>query len=152
MCMAEVQLVIFTLGKEEYAVEIMRVKEIVPYKEPVKIPNTPRFIEGVINLRGEIIPIISLKKRFNLVDDLINEQTRVIVVNVEGKQVGFIVDDASEVLTMHDDQIDIAPEIITGIDRNYIAGIGKLEDRILILLDLNKIFTDKENEDLKKIQ
>lgn len=149
--MTEVQLVIFKLGSEEYGVDIMQVKEIGPYKQAVRIPNTPSFIEGVINLRGEIIPIVSLKKRFSIEIEQITDQTRIIVVNVNEKQIGFIVDDASEVLTITSDQIDPAPTIVAGVDREYISGIGKLEERILIILDLNKLFSEKEKQVLSQI-
>ncbi|MDD4680115.1 MAG: chemotaxis protein CheW [Clostridia bacterium] len=149
--MSEMQLVIFCLGKEEYGVDIMQIKEIVPYKEPVKVPSTPLFIEGVINLRGEIIPIVNLKKRFNISGDTIGEQTRIIVMNIESKKVGFIVDEASEVITINNENIEKAPEIIVGIDRKYITGIGKVEERILIILDLDKLFNEKEQEELEAV-
>ena len=149
--MAEIQFVVFKLGKEEYGVDIMQVKEIVPYKEPVKVPNTPNFIEGIINLRSEIIPIVNLKKRFNIPGEALNEDTRIIVMNIEAKQVGFIVDDASEVTTINEENIETAPYIIAGIERKYITGIGKIKDRILILLDLDKLFSAKEKESLEAV-
>ena len=149
--MAETQFVVFKLGKEEYGVDIMQVKEIVSYKEPVKVPNTPNFIEGIINLRSEIKPIVNLKKRFNINGESIDEETRIIVMNIDSKQVGFIVDDASEVITISDDNIEAAPDIIAGIDRRYITGIGKVNDRILILLDLDKLFSTNEIESLEAI-
>lgn len=149
--LAETQFVVFKLGKEEYGVDIMQVKEIVSYKEPVKVPNTPNFIEGIINLRSEIKPIVNLKKRFNINGESIDEETRIIVMNIDSKQVGFIVDDASEVITISDDNIEAAPDIIAGIDRRYITGIGKVNDRILILLDLDKLFSTNEIESLEAI-
>lgn len=149
--MAETQFVVFKLGKEEYGVDIMQVKEIVSYKEPVKVPNTPNFIEGIINLRSEIKPIVNLKKRFNINGESIDEETRIIVMNIDSKQVGFIVDDASEVITISDDNIEAAPDIIAGVDRRYITGIGKVNDRILILLDLDKLFSTNEIESLEAI-
>jgi len=149
--LAETQFVVFKLGKEEYGVDIMQVKEIVSYKEPVKVPNTPNFIEGIINLRSEIKPIVNLKKRFNINGESIDEETRIIVMNIDSKQVGFIVDDASEVITISDDNIEAAPDIIAGVDRRYITGIGKVNDRILILLDLDKLFSTNEIESLEAI-
>lgn len=149
--MSEMQLVIFSLGKEEYGVDIMQVKEIVTYKEPVKVPNTPQFVEGIINLRGEIIPIVNLKKRFTIPGEDIADQTRVIVMSIDSKKVGFIVDDASEVITINNENIEPAPEIVAGIDRRYITGIGKVEERILIILDLDKLFSEKEQEALEAI-
>ena len=150
--MSEVQLVIFSLSSEEYGVDIMQVREIVTYREPVTVPNTPAFVEGIINLRGEIIPIVNLKRRFNISGEIIGEQTRIIVMNIDTKKVGFIVDDASEVITIRNEDIEIAPEIVSGVDREYISGIGKVEERILIILDLNKLFTEKEREALETIE
>lgn len=149
--MAELQFVVFRLGNEEYGVNIMQVKEIVPYKEPVKVPNAPNFIEGIINLRGQIIPIVNLKKRFNIPGESVCEETRIIVMNIDSKQVGFIVDDASEVRTISEEDIENAPDIIAGIERKYITGIGKIGERILILLDLDKLFDDKEKESLEAV-
>lgn len=149
--MAELQFVVFKLGNEEYGVNIMQVKEIVPYKEPVKVPNTPNFIEGIINLRSQIIPIVNLRKRFNITGESVNEETRIIVMNIDSKQVGFIVDDASEVRTINEEDIENPPEIIAGIERKYITGIGKIGERILILLDLDKLFSEKEKESLEAV-
>lgn len=150
--MADVQLVIFNLGNEEYAVDIMQVKEIVNYIEPVKVPNTPEFIEGIINLRSEIIPIINLKKRFNIADNDLREQNRIMVMNIESKKAGFIVDDASEVISIDEESIEPAPDIVVDIDRKYITGIGKAQDRILIILELDKLFSEKEYEALETIE
>jgi len=149
--MAELQFVVFRLGKEEYGVNIMQVKEIVTYKEPTKVPNTPDFIEGIINLRGQIIPIVSLKKRFNISGELINDETRIIVMNLDSKQVGFIVDAASEVRTISEEDIENAPDIVAGIERKYITGIGKIGEKILILLDLDKLFSKEEKESLEAV-
>ncbi len=146
--MAEVQLVIFDLGDEEYGVDIMQVKEIVNYKEPIKVPNTPSFIEGIINLRSEIIPIINLKKRFNITGETIGEQTRIIVMNIDSKKVGFIVDNASEVISIATENIEPAPDIVVGVDRKYIIGIAKSDERIIIILELDKLFNEKEYEAL----
>ncbi|HHY78394.1 MAG TPA: purine-binding chemotaxis protein CheW [Clostridiales bacterium] len=149
--MAELQFVVFRLGKEEYGVNIMQVKEIVTYKEPTKVPNTPDFIEGIINLRGQIIPIVSLKKRFNISGESINDETRIIVMNLDSKQVGFIVDAASEVRTISEEDIENAPDIVAGIERKYITGIGKIGEKILILLDLDKLFSKEEKESLEAV-
>lgn len=146
--MAELQFVIFKLGKEEYGVNIMQVQEIGPYEEPVKVPNTPSFVEGVMNLRGSVIPVISLKKRFNIPGQEIDENTRTIVINFGERQIAFIVDDASEVLTLDEADIQEPPEIIAGVDRRYITGIGKQEDRLLIILDLSFLLSEQEREQL----
>ncbi len=150
--MNDVQIVIFNLGDEEYAVDIMQVKEIVNYLNPVKVPNTPEFIEGIINLRSEIIPIINLKKRFNIADNDKKVQTRIMVMNIDSKKIGFVVDDASEVISIRKENIEPAPDIVAGVDRKYISGIGKKEDRILIILELDKLFSEKEYEALETIE
>lgn len=149
--MAEKQYVIFKLSGEEYGVEIKHVQEITEYKKATKVPNVPNFIEGIINLRGNITPIVSLKKRFNLDEGEIKENNRIIIINLKDKQVGFVVDDASQVLTMDEKQIENPPDLLTGIDRQYIIGIGKVEEKIIILLDLEKILTEEEKEEIQKI-
>ncbi|SDJ99482.1 chemotaxis protein CheW [Natronincola ferrireducens] len=149
--MAEKQYVIFKLCGEEYGVEINHVQEITEYKKATKVPNVPSFIEGIINLRGNITPIVSLKKKFNLEEGEIQENNRIIIINLKNKHVGFIVDDASQVLTMEEKQIENPPELLTGIDRQYITGIGKVEEKIIILLDLEKILTEEEKEEIKNM-
>jgi len=142
--MAELQFVVFKLGREEYGVNIMQVQEIGPYQEPVKVPNTPDFVEGVMNLRGSVIPVLSLKKRFNIAGQELTENTRSIVINFGDKQIAFIVDDASEVLTLDAADIQETPEIIAGVERKYITGIGKKGDRLLIILDLSFLLDERE--------
>lgn len=150
--MAESQLVVFKLDKEEYGVEIMQVQEISPYQKPTKVPNAPSFVDGIINLRGEVIPIVSLKRRFNIPESEITEMTRMIVVNNGNRRTGFVVDDASEVLTIPEEDIEEAPPMIVGADRRYIKGVGKIDSRILIVLDLHKLFTEEEEGQLEVIK
>lgn len=143
--MAENKYVIFKLNKEEYGVDIMTVKEVSEVKETIKVPNTPYFVDGIINIRGDITPIINLKKRFNILEDeKVKEGARIIVVNIQNKLVGFLVDDASQVLAIDEKNIDPAPEIIAGVDKMYMQGIGKLEDRMIIILDLEKVLNEDE--------
>ncbi len=150
--MTEKQYVVFKLGKEEYGIDIMNVKEIGPYKESVKVPNTPDFIEGIINYRGDVIPIINLIKRFNLEDRGVTDDTRIIVINLNEKQVGFVVDEASQTLRLDDKDIDPAPDIISSIDRRYINGVGKLDDeRLLILIDLEMVLSEEEKEEIENM-
>jgi purine-binding chemotaxis protein CheW len=142
--MADLQFVVFKLGKEEYGVNIMQVQEIGPFEEPVKVPNTPEFVEGVMNLRGNVIPVISLQKRFNVSGQELTENTRTIVINFGDKQIAFIVDDASEVLTLDETDIQETPVIIAGVERKYITGIGKHGGRLIIILDLSFLLNDHE--------
>lgn len=150
--MSESQYVVFKLGKEEYGIDIMNVKEIGPYKEAVKVPNTPDFIEGIINYRGQVIPIIHLGKRFNLEDKGITNDTRIIVINLNEKQIGFVVDEASQTVRLDDKDIDPTPDIISSIDRRYITGVGKLDEgRLLILIDLEEVLSDEEKDEIEKM-
>lgn len=151
--MAEQQYVVFKLGKEEYGIDIMNVKEIGPYQESVKVPNTPDFIEGIINFRGKVIPIVNLEKRFNLKDNGITNDTRIIIINLKDKQVGFVVDEASQTVRLDDEDIDPAPDIISSVDRRYITGVGKLDEkRLLILIDLEKVLSDEEKNELAQME
>ncbi len=150
--MAENQYVVFKLGKEEFGIDIMNVKEIIPHQESVHVPNTPNFIEGIINYRGNVIPIINLKRRFKIGAEEITKETRIIVINLDEKEIGFIVDEASQTLRLEENQIDPTPDIISGIDRRYIIGVGKIsEDRLLILIDLQKILTDEEKDEIEML-
>ena len=149
--MSEKQYVIFKLCNEEYGVDIKNVQEITEYKETTKIPNAPDFIEGIINLRGNVTPIISLRKRFNLGTQEINKDSRIIIIKLEEKQIGFIVDDASQVITIDSSKIEPPHELITGVDRQYITGIGKVDEKIIIMLDLEKVLTEKEQIEITNI-
>jgi len=149
---AEVQLVVFRLGAEEYGVPITQVQEINHLSTPTKIPRSPAFVEGVINLRGNVIPVIDLKKRFELEGTEYTEDARIVVVEISGHTVGVIVDEVSEVLRLPTSSIDPPPAIITGITAEYLRGVGKLQDRLLILLDLEKILTEREKSELDETE
>ncbi len=136
----------FQLATEEYAVEITKVKEIILHEGVTRIPQMPGFIEGVINLRGNVIPIIDLRTRFGLPVQGRGEQTRVIVTRMEGRIVGLIVDSVSQVMRIPKADIQPPPETIASIAGEYILGIGKINDRMVILLDIEKVLTDSENQ------
>jgi len=148
----EIQLVVFMLKQGdmvcEYGVPITQVQEIITMTRPTQLPQAPDFVEGIINLRGRIIPIIDLKKRFQMGTSDITNDTRSVVVEVEGQTVGIIVDEVSEVLRLANSDIEPAPAIIGGITAEYLTGVGKIEGRLLILLDMNKILSDQEKADL----
>ncbi|MBE9504258.1 MAG: chemotaxis protein CheW [Proteobacteria bacterium] len=144
------QLVNFNLGKEEFAVDILKIQEINRVVEITRVPKSPDFVEGVINLRGKVIPIIDLRKRFGLEVTGLTKETRIIVVDIDNKVVGLIVDAVSEVLRLPVGTVEPPPPMVAGIDSEYIYGVGKLEDRLLILLDINKFLTTKEKEKLLK--
>jgi len=149
----EVQLVGFRLSEEEYAVGISEVQEIIRVPEITKVPKAPSFVEGVINLRDKVLPIISLRKRFGLEDVEKTSSLRIIVVNAGEVSMGMIVDSVSEVLRLPKDTIEPPPPIVSGIDAEYLKGIGKLEEgkRLLLLLDLVKLLTASERRELSKL-
>lgn len=149
--MAENQFVIFRLGDEKYAVDILNVGGISEFREVTKVPNAPVFIDGIINLRGDIIPIVNLKKRFNIPEKAVDSDTRIIINNIKGKDIGFIVDEASQVIKIDDTDIEDAPDIIKGSDRQYISGVGKVNDQIVILLNLEKILNEEEQKAVNEI-
>ena len=134
------QLVTFRLGNEEFGIDIKKVQEINRMIDITKVPNAPRHVEGVVNLRGKIIPIVSLRTRLGFGQGEWDKSTRIMVVEVEGNILGFIVDSVSEVLRIHDVKIEPAPSITGGSDSAYIEGVINLTDRILILLDLKVLF------------
>jgi purine-binding chemotaxis protein CheW len=146
------QLVTFKLGSEEFGVDILKVQEIIKMMNVTKIPNAPVFIEGVINLRGKIIPIVDLRKRLGFEDREFDKSTRIIVVELDGLVLGFIVDSVSEVLRIPEDTIEPPPSMVAGIESEYIEGVGKLDDRLLILLELKKIFSSPEKKDIENIE
>jgi len=149
---AERKYVIFKIKDEEYGVDIMKVKEVSEFKKSTSIPNSPSFVDGIINLRGDITPIISLKKKFNIpVEKGYDDSSRIIVVNMNDKLVGFAVDEASQVISIDDSNIDPPPEIVAGLDRRYINGIGKLQDRIVIILDLERVLNENEQTEISGI-
>lgn len=136
---SEVQLVVFKLGREEYSVSILQVQEIKRITDITRVPHTPDYIKGVINLRGSVLPVIDLKKRLNLPQQMSTEDTRIIIVKVGELSVGMIVDAVSEVMTINQENID-SPEVVAGsVAASYLSGVGKLDNRLLILLNLEEI-------------
>ncbi len=139
--MASEQLVVFELGKEEYAVSIAQVKEIVSYAGATKLPNTPVHLEGIINLRGKVIPVVDLAKQFGLVRDM-QKNAQAVIVEAAGREVGVVVDMVTEVLRIDTAAIDPAQTVCHAGE--FVRGIGKLDGRLLIILDLDKLFSDEE--------
>ncbi len=139
-----IQIVSFKLGKEEFGVDILLVQEINRMTQITKVPNSPDFVEGVINLRGKVIPVIDLRRRMNLERVEHDKGTRIIVVEIQNRTIGFIVDSVNEVLRVPADTFEAPPEMVSGIGSEFIRAVGKLEDRLLILIDLNKILLDEE--------
>jgi purine-binding chemotaxis protein CheW len=134
----------FNIGEEEFGVDIMHVKEIIRMMEITKVPKSPDFVDGVINLRGNVVPIVDLRKRFSMDGKERDNNTRISVVELNGTIVGFVVDAVHEVLRIPTDTVEPPPPVVAGIDADYIRGVGKLDDRLLILLDLHKLLSPEE--------
>lgn len=151
--MAEMQYVVFNLNQEEFGIDIMNVKEIISYKEPTHIPNSPDFIEGVVNYRRKVIPVINLKKRFEMKTVDLSDDARIIVISYKNRDIGFIVDDVSRTIRLQEEAIDSMPDTIESISRRFITGIGRIGDsRLIILLNLHNVLTDKEKAQIEEMK
>lgn len=135
----EIQLVVFKLGREEYGISILQVQEIKRMTEITRVPHSPDYIKGVMNLRGSVLPVIDLKKRLNLPPQEYNDDTRIIIIKVEDITVGMIVDAVSEVTTIDKNNIEPPQAVVGGIAADYLSGVGKTENRLLILLNADAI-------------
>jgi purine-binding chemotaxis protein CheW len=140
------QMVSFRLAQEEYGIEITKVQEIILMGEITRVPQTPPFIKGLINLRSTVIPIVDLRLRFGMQQEEPTDETRIMVVNVAGKTIGIIVDAVNEVLRISRDQIAPPPPTVAGLGHEYLTGLAKLDKRLLILLDIDKILGAEEAE------
>ncbi|HRE58944.1 MAG: chemotaxis protein CheW [Candidatus Kapaibacterium sp.] len=144
------QLVSFNIGDEEFGVDILGVQEINRMTEVTRVPNAPSYVEGVINLRGKVIPVIDLRKRLMMNARGHDQDTRIIVVEIENKVIGFVVDKVNEVLRIPQSVTEAPPSMVSGIKSDYITAIGKLTDRLIILLDLDKILSDDEKAQISQ--
>ena len=141
---AEKQLVVFDLADEGYGVDISSVREIIRMQEITKVPRAPEFVEGVINLRGKVIPVVDLRKRFGFPDSDATKDTRIVVVDIGGQDIGVVVDSVTEVLRIGADAVEPPSSVITTADSEYLLGIAKLESRLIILLDLEQALSVME--------
>lgn len=151
--MSEKQIVVFSLGEEEFAVEIAMVREIVRMQAIRRIPGSPSFIEGIVNLRGGIVPIVDLRKRFGVIDSGVDhDQRKIVIVSLEARQIGILVDGVTEILRVDDESIEEAPEIVAdAIEKKYIIGVAKVDDRLIVILDMVRIFSSEEQSRLKEV-
>lgn len=140
----EVKVIVFRLRDEEYGVEVSQVKSIEKLEHITRVPRTPKFVKGVINLRGVVTPIIDLRNRFGLEEAAYTESTRIIIVAVGELEVGLIVDAANDVIDIPVDAIEPPPEVVGGVEAAYLRGVAKLEKRLLILLNLDKVLNTEE--------
>ncbi len=138
------QLVTFTLGNEEYAVDILKVQEINRMTEVAKVPNSPSYVEGVINLRGRVIPVVNLRSRFGLGEKEMDERSRIMIMDIQGLTIGVVVDAVSEVLRIPSNTVEPAPHMASDIGTEFIRGIAKLDDRLIILIDMDQIIDRPE--------
>ncbi len=140
----QLQLVTFVVGREEFAIDILAVQEINRMMQITRVPQSPPSVEGVINLRGRIIPVVDLRRRFGMAAQEHNSDSRIIVIEVAGRTLGFIVDRVNEVLRVSSAIVEPAPSLSTSVHSDYVRGVGKLKDRLLILLDLPRLFAADE--------
>ena len=143
------QLVSFRLAEEEYGIEITKIREIILMGDITRVPQTPHYVKGLINLRSTVIPVIDLRARFGLPEEELTDESRIMVLHVGSKTIGIVVDAVSEVLRISHDQIAPPPATVAGLGREYLTGLVKLEDRLLILLDVDRIFDQEEGATLQ---
>ena len=146
--MGEMQTVVFSLNNELCGANTSQVEEIIKYQDVAKVPGSVEFVEGVANLRGKIVPVINLNKKFELGETTITKKTKIIITRVNESNVGFIVNDVSEIVKFSDDDIEVVPDMIKKVGNAYLMGVGKKGDMLISILDLPRILTDSE---VKKI-
>jgi purine-binding chemotaxis protein CheW len=141
----------FTLGQEEYGIDIQKVQELRGYDKVTHIANAPEFIKGVVNLRGIIVPIIDMRIKFNLGVPNYDQFTVVIILNIAGRTMGMVVDSVSDVITLSAEQVKPAPQMGVALDTEYLIGLGTLDDRMLILVDIDKLMSSTEMGLIEKV-
>ena len=142
------QLVSFRVGNEEFGLDILKVQEIIRVRDLTRVPNMPEFVDGVINLRGQVIPVVGLRRRFGMEAAEVDKRTRIVVAEINGAVLGFVVDEVSEVLRISADTVEPPPRL-GHVEREYVHGIGKLEGRLLILIDLSLLISTSEHTQIQ---
>lgn len=135
--MANRQLVVFGLDGEEFGIDISRVNIIEKPLEIFKIPNTPDFVEGVINLRGKVHTVVNLRKRFNISNKEFDDNTRFVIINSGSSLVALIVDEVKEIVSVDEENIEATPQTLSGLQKKYVTGVAKIDNRVILLLDLD---------------
>ena len=148
----EGQFLTFTLNSEEYGIEILKVREIIGVMDITTVPQTPEFMKGVINLRGTVIPVVDLRLKFSMPEEEYTQETCVIVVEANNSQMGIIVDSVSEVLNIQNGEIEETPSFGQGIDTDFIMGLGKVKEGIIILLNIEQILSSEVMDVVKQIE
>ena len=144
----QVQLVTFRVGGEEFGLDVFQVHEILRYTEPTPMPKAPAFVEGVLDVRGTLVPVVDLRKRFELHEVPYDDDTRIILVDFQGERLGLIVDEVSEVLRVPETAVSPPPSYVRGLAAEFIRGIVRLESRLVVLLDLERILSSQERMQL----
>jgi len=148
----EFKAIVFKLADESYGIEVDKVRTIERMSPVTRVPKTPPFVKGVINLRGNVVPVIDLRGRFGLPEVEPDDNTRIVIVNVADMEVGFIVDSANDVIDLTEDRIEDPPEIVGGVKAKYLRGVAKLDDgRLLVLLNLSEVLNKAEIVQLEQI-
>jgi len=145
------QLVSFKMGEETYGIEITKIREIILMGQITQVPETPHYIKGLINLRSMVIPVIDLRARFGLAEGELTDESRIMVLNVGNRTIGIVVDAVSEVLRVAGDQISPAPHTVASLGNEYMTGLVRLEEQLLILLDVDKLFGEEETAAVNRI-
>jgi len=148
----EMKVIVFQLNHEEYGVDIMQVRSIEKMLPITRVPRAPGFVKGVINLRGVVTPVVDLRKRFSFSELEETEETRIIIVHVDGTEVGLIVDGASDVIDINEEQIEPPSDLVGGVKAEYLQGVANLEDRLLIMLNLKKVLNPGEIAELREFE
>ncbi len=149
--MALQQLVIFKIADETFGIGITDIFQIINPQEIFKVPNTPPFIEGLLNLRGKVLTVFNLRKRFNMPDKENDDSTKILIVNSNDMLLGFIVDSVSEIVKVPDEDIEPAPETLTSFDKRFLSGVAKLGEKLILMLNLEKVLTPDEELQIKEI-
>jgi purine-binding chemotaxis protein CheW len=149
--LSSIEVLAFTLGNEEYGIDIQKVQELRGYDAVTHIANSPDFIKGVVNLRGIIVPIIDMRIKFSLGTPTYDQFTVVIILNIGGRVIGMVVDSVSDVTTLSSEQIKPAPQMGTALNTDYLIGLGTIEERMLILVDIDQLMSSDEMGIIEKI-
>ncbi len=148
----EIKTIVFSLGSEEYGIEVDQVKTIERMLPLTRVPRTPDFVKGVVNLRGVVVPVIHLAGRFGLQEMETTDNSRIIMVNVNDLEVGFIVDAANDVIDVDSDMIETPPDVVGGIRAKYLRGVAKIGDRLLVMLNLTEVLNKGEIVQLEQLE
>lgn len=149
----EVQFAVFRVGGEEYAIDIMRIMEIIRPQKVTRIPKAPEFVEGIINLRGKVVPILDLRKRFGIdPEGADKKKVRIVIVKMSGRVLGIVVDEVTEVIYMKADQVENTPDAVKGDGADYLKGVGKVGDRLIVLIDMDKVLSGDEVMRLRDVE